>query len=320
MRVRILVEPRRGGTYDQFLALARATEECGFDAFFRSDHLMGVDPTEPAYRPTDSWTTLGGLARDTRRVRLGTLLTAGTYRPAGLLAVIAASVDEMSGGRVEFGLGAGWYEREHDAFGIPFPTLKQRFERLEEALTVIKGLWSTPPGEAFTHRGEHFSLTECATPPRTTQHPHPPIIVGGGGLKKTPRLAAQFADEFNAGFGGGIAERYAAFEQACERIGRDPATARRSVVVPVCCGADQAEVTRREAGFAAPHLLAAAAHGTPDVVAEHLAELADIGTDTVYFHIYDIDDLDHVRLLGAEVLPKVAGVHPRSGRVSREDR
>jgi F420-dependent oxidoreductase-like protein len=306
MRARILVEPRRGGTYEQFLAIARATEESGFDAFFRSDHLMGVDPTELAYRPSDAWTTLAGLARDTRRVRLGTLLTAGTYRQPGLLAVIAAGVDEMSGGRVELGLGAGWYEREHAAFGLPFPTLKGRFDRLEESLAIIKGLWTTPPGQAFTHRGDQFSLAECATPPRVTQHPHPPIIIGGAGPKRTPRLAAQYADEFNAAFGGGIAERYATFDQACERIGRDPATARRSVVLPVCCGADQAEITRREGAFAAERLLQAAAHGTPEVVAEKVAELAELGTDTIYFHIYDIDDLDHVRLLGAEVLPKVA--------------
>ncbi|MGH3392359.1 MAG: TIGR03560 family F420-dependent LLM class oxidoreductase [Actinomadura sp.] len=308
MRARILVEPRRGGTYEQFLAMARVTEEGGFDAFFRSDHLMGVDPTELAYRPTDSWTTLGGLARDTHRVRLGTLLTAGTYRPPGLLAVIAASVDEMSGGRIELGLGAGWYEREHEAFGIPFPTLKGRFDRLEEALAIIKGLWTTPPGETFTHRGELFSLAECATPPRTTQDPHPPIIVGGAGPKRTPRLAAQYADEFNAAFGAGTAERYAVFDQACERIGRDPATARHSVVVPVCCGVDEDEIARRAAAFASPRLLDSAARGTPDVVAEQLAELAELGTDTVYFHIYDIDDLDHVRLLGAEVLPKVGAV------------
>ena len=214
----------------------------------------------------------------------------------------------MSGGRIELGLGAGWYEREHEAFGIPFPDLKGRFDRLEEALAIIKGLWTTLPGETFTHRGELFSLDACATPPRTRRTRTRRSSSAARARKRTPRLAARYADEFNAAFGAGTAERYAIFDQACERIGRDPATARHSVVVPVCCGADEGEVERRAAAFASPRLLDSAARGTPDVVAEQVSELAELGTDTVYFHIYDIEDLDHVRLIGAEVLPKVGAV------------
>lgn len=306
MKLRVLLEPRHGGTYEQILALARATEEAGFDAFFRSDHLFGVDP-EGTYLPTDSWTTLGGLARDTSRVRLGTLLTAGTFRLPGPLAVTAATVDAMSGGRVELGLGAGWYEREHQAFGIPFPPLKERFDRLEEELAIIDGLWTTPTGERFSYHGKYFRLEECGHLPATAQSPRPPIIVGGTGPRRTPTLAARFADEFNAGFGSGAADRYAKFRKACERIGRDPGAARLSLVLPVACGADPSEVERRKQIIGSQVLLDAAACGGPDVVIDRLAELGAEGADTLYLHIYDIDDLDHVRLIGEQVLPKLHG-------------
>ena len=306
MRLRVLMEPRHGGGYDQILALALATEAAGFEAFFRSDHLLGVDPGDPAYLPTDSWTTLAGLARDTSRVRLGTLLTAGTYRQPGLLAVAVATVDGMSGGRVELGLGAAWYEREHEAFGIPFPPLKERFDRLEEQLAIVKGLWSTPPGERFSFSGRHYRLNECANAPRPAQSPHPPIVVGGAGPRRTPALAARFADEFNASTPTGARDRFAVFHQACERIGRDPATVRQSILLPVACGSDRAEVARRSRVIGSPLLLREAVCGSPELVAERVAALRADGADTVYFHIYDIDDLDHVRLLGAEVLPKAS--------------
>ena len=305
MRLRLLLEPRHGGTYQQILALARATEAAGFDAFFRSDHLLGVDPADPAYLPTDSWTTLAGLARDTSRVRLGTLLTAGTYRLPGQLAVVVATVDAMSGGRVELGLGAAWYGREHEAFGIPFPQLGERFDRLEEQLAIITGLWTTKPGERFSFSGRHYRLRDCATPPRPAQAPHPPIVVGGAGPRRTPALAARFADEFNAAMGGGAGARFAVFHQACERIGRDPATVRQSVVLPVACGTDKAQVERRRQVIGSPMLRDEAVCGSPEMVVDRLAELERDGADTVYIHFYDIDDLDHVRLLGAEVVPKV---------------
>lgn len=305
VRVRVLMEPRHGGTYEQISALARTTEEAGFDAFFRSDHYLGVDPGDPDYLPTDSWTTLAGLARDTARVRLGTLLTAATFRLPGPLAVAAATADAMSGGRIELGIGAGWYGQEHEAFGIPFPGLRERFDRLEESLSVITGMWTAPRGVLFSHDGTAFRSSGLRTPPRPAQSPHPPIIVGGTGPRRTPRLAARFADEFNAGFGSGAADRYAAFRQACEAVGRDPDEARRSIVIPVCCGADQVEVDRRSEVIGSPRLLDAAARGTSSAVADRLAGLVDEGADTIYLHIYDIDDLDHVRLLGAEVVPKV---------------
>jgi F420-dependent oxidoreductase-like protein len=308
VRLRVLMEPRHGARYAEILALALATEEAGYDAFFRSDHLMGVDPNDPSYCPTDCWTTLGGLARDTSRVRLGSLVTPVTFREPGLLAAIVAAVDDMSGGRVELGLGTGWYEREHNAFGIPFPPRAERFDRLEEQLAVITGLWSGP---GFSFAGTHYRVADNRTPPRPAQRPHPPIIVGGSGPKRTPAIAARFAMEFNgaltaAGGAAGLRERFAGFARACEAIGRDPAGARRSAVLPVACGATQAETDRRAAVIGSELMRANAAIGSPAEVTERIGELAEAGADTVYLHIYDIHDLDHIALIGAEVLPHVA--------------
>jgi F420-dependent oxidoreductase-like protein len=302
------MEPRHGARYEEILALALATENAGFDAFFRSDHLMGVDPDDPSYRPTDCWTTLGGLARDTSRVRLGSLVTPVTFREPGLLAAIVASVDEMSGGRAELGLGTGWYEREHAAFGIPFPARVERFDRLEEQLAVITGLWSGP---GYSYAGTHHRIEDNRTPPRPVQRPHPPIIVGGSGPKRTPAIAARYASEFNGALtvdGGatGLRERFAGFARACEAIGRDPADARRSAVLPVACGGTPAETERRAGVIGSELMRANAAIGSPAQVAERIGDLAKAGADTVYLHIYDIHDLDHIALIGAEVLPHVA--------------
>jgi F420-dependent oxidoreductase-like protein len=305
MRMRVLLEPRDGATYEQLLAMARVTEEVGFDAFFRSDHYLGIVRGNPRFFPTDSWTTLGGLARDTRRVRLGTLVTASTFRLPGVLAIAAATADAMSGGRIELGLGAAWYTQEHETLGIPFPAIGQRFDRLEEQLAIITGLWTTPPGERFSFEGRHYRLEECANFPRPAQSPRPPIIIGGGGPKRTPTLAARFADEYNAGFGGDVGARFERFRNICEGLGRDPATVSLSIAVPVFCGSDDAEVARRAQVVPGGPLLEQSTRGRPEVVVEKIHELAAVGADTVYFHIFDVDDLDHIRLLGREVLPRV---------------
>ncbi len=308
LRLRVLLEPRHGADYRRILALALATEDAGFDAFFRSDHLMGVDARDPAFLPTDCWTTLAGLARDTRRVRLGALVGAATFRPPGLLATIVSSVDDMSGGRVELGLGTGWFEREHEAFGLPFPPIRERFDRLEEQLEIITGLWGTTPGDepGFLFTGKHYRLDDNRTPPRVVQSPHPPVIVGGSGPKRTPAIAARFADEFNGALGTDLRERFAVFDAACERIGRDPATARHSAVLPVACGATAARADRRRAAVDADRMFTYGTVGTPQQVVDRLAEIRAAGADTVYFHIYDVDDTDHVALLGADVLPHFA--------------
>ncbi|MEX0428367.1 TIGR03560 family F420-dependent LLM class oxidoreductase [Nocardioides sp. DS6] len=298
MRLRVLLEPRHGGSYDEMLGLARATEEAGLDAFFRSDHYLGVDEADRSYEPTDSWATLAGLARDTSRIRLGTLVTAGTFRLPGVLAVTVATVDAMSGGRVELGLGTGWYDREHAAFGVPFPPLKERFDRLEEQLAIVSGLWGMAPGETFDFEGEHFRIDGAANPPRPAQAGGPPIVIGGGGPKRTPAIAARFATEYNGAFPEGIADRFTRFREACRRIGRDPDEAHLSAVLPVACGTTPAQAQRRFEQIGTEPLREEAVVGDVDAVAERVRELAKVGADTVYFHLYDVDDLDHVHLLG----------------------
>jgi F420-dependent oxidoreductase-like protein len=305
-RIRVLMEPRHGARYSEILALAQAAEQAGFDAFFRSDHLMGVDPTDRSYRPTDSWTTLGGLARDTKRVRLGTLVTAATYRMPGLLAAIVASVDEMSGGRIELGIGTGWYEREHAAFGLPFPPMKERFDRLEEELAVITGLWLAGD-EDFSFDGRYYRIDRNQSPPQVTQKPHPPIIVGGAGPKRTPAIAARFATEFNAALSTveQARARFEVFARACEAIGRDPATVRRSGFIPVAIGSTQAEADRRAEIVGSSRIRESMLIGPPALLADRIADLAKVGADTVYLHIFDIHDLDHIALIGAEVLSQL---------------
>jgi len=305
MKLGVLMEPRHGATYERISALARTVEEAGFDAFMRNDHYMGIDPGDTSYEPTDSWTTLAGLARDTERVRLGTLVTAATFRHPSVLAITVACVDQMSSGRAVLGVGTGWYEREHAAFGIPFPATGERFDRLEEALEIIDGLWSTPPGERFTHEGRFWTLSECANFPALVSKPRPEIVIGGTGPKRTPRVAARWADEFNSGSPVGSAERFAVVRAACEQIGRDPATMRCSVVLPVICGATQAEADARLEGLGEPgrRMLTNGVCGTPEMVIEYLNDQAAEGSDIAYLHLYDIDDLDHLRLIGAEVLP-----------------
>jgi F420-dependent oxidoreductase-like protein len=306
MRMRVLLEPHHGAGYDQILALARVTEEAGFDAFFRSDHYLGIDPDDTGYRPTDSWTTLAGLATQTERIRLGTLMTASTYRHPGPLAITVATVDAMSGGRAELGIGAAWYELEHRFFGIPFPPLGERFDRLGEQLEVITGLWGTAPGERFSYHGKHYQLQDCASIPRPARRP--PIIIGGAGPRRTPALAARFAGEFNSGMSDGLAGRFANFRRICAQAGRDPAEVRLSTTLPVCCGETRDEAAHRAAtlGEAGARMLRMGVIGAPGDVLGRLAGLRAAGADTVYFHLYDVTDLDHVRLLGREVLTQVA--------------
>ena len=309
MKVRIFVEPQMGATYDQQLRMAQAAEAAGFDAFFRSDHFltMGGDGLPG---PTDSWVTLGAIARETERIRLGTLVTSATFRLPGLLAIEVAQVDAMSGGRVELGLGAGWYDAEHTAYGVPFPPLGERFERLEEQFAILTGLWDTPVGETFNFDGRHYHLTDSPALPKPAQRPHPPLIVGGGGARRTPRLAATYADEFNLPFSSpaDTEAQYGRVRAACEDRGRDPRTLRLSAAQVVCCGADEAEVERRAAniGRKPDELRANGAAGTPDEVVARLQAFSGIGAETVYLQVLDLDDLGHIELLAADVLPRVS--------------
>ena len=307
--LRIFTEPQQGATYDDLLAVARETERLGLDAFFRSDHYMAMGESgEPG--PTDAWITLAGLARETRRIRLGTLMTAATFRLPGPLAIAVAQVDVMSGGRVELGIGTGWFDQEHAAHGIPFPPLRERFERLDEQLAIITGLWTTPAGERFSWHGTHYQLTDSPALPKPAQSPRPPVIVGGWGRTRTPRLAARYADEFNVPFSplSAFDSQVEAVRAACEAVDRDPATMRFSTALTAAVGSDEDEFTRRAtaAGQSPEQLRANGAGGTVDEVVERLRGFADAGAETVYLQVLDLADLDHLRLIAAEVAPSLA--------------
>jgi len=307
MDLRIFTEPQFGASYDQQLRLERASEDAGFDAYFRSDHLLSfMGHGEPG--PTDTWITMAGLARETSRIRLGTLVTSATFRHPGMLALSVTQVDAMSGGRIELGLGAGWFDGEHEAFGIPFPPMRERFERLEEQLAIITGLWTTEPGTKFDFGGKHYQLAGNPALPRPTQQPHPPVIVGGVGAKTTPRLAARFATEFNVPFAplDDVQDINARVDEACTAAGRDPATLLRSMALTVCVGRDDAEVARRAEAIGQPlsHLKKQLA-GTVNEVVDRLGAVADLGLTRVYLQTLDMDDLDHVELIASEVMPQV---------------
>ena len=310
MELRVFTEPQQGASYDQLLRVAKTAEECGYGAFFRSDHYLKMGSVSGLPGPTDAWLTLAGLARETERIRLGTLLTAATFRLPGPLAITVAQVDAMSGGRVELGLGAGWYEDEHTAYGIPFPPLGERFERLKEQLEIITGLWGTPEGEVFDFAGRHFQLAANPALPRPTQTPRPPIIIGGHGRRLTPRLAARFADEFNVPFSpiDLCGRQFGLLDEACDALGRDPSSVLRSVALVVCCGASEQEVAHRAAriGRDAAALRSDGLAGSPAEVAEKLATYGALGVARVYLQFLDLEDLDHLRLVAKEVAPLVA--------------
>ncbi|MGY6500017.1 MAG: LLM class F420-dependent oxidoreductase [Acidimicrobiales bacterium] len=310
MDLRIFTEPQQGATYDQLLAVAQATEAHGFDAFFRSDHYVKMGDVSGLPGPTDAWITLGALARETSRIRLGTLVTAMTFRLPGPLAISVAQVDQMSGGRVELGLGTGWFDAEHTAYGIPFPPLGERFERFEEQLAAITGMWDTPEGETFTMEGRHYSFVDSPALPKPVQSPRPPIIIGGGGPSRTPRLAARYADEFNLPFSSvdKFTDQVANVTAACEAIDRDPGSMIWSAALVLCCGSDEAELSRRaeRIGREVGELRANGAAGTPDEVLDTLRRYADAGAQRIYLQVLDLDDLDHLAIVASEVMPHVA--------------
>ncbi|SDC54485.1 probable F420-dependent oxidoreductase, Rv1855c family [Streptomyces prasinopilosus] len=317
VRICVFTEPHRGADYDDQLRFARLAEAGGFEGFFRADHYqaMSADPGLPG--PTDAWLTLGALARETSRIRLGTLVTSATFRLPGPLAVMVAQADRMSGGRVELGIGAGWYEREHTSYGIPFPALGERFDRLEEQLAVITGLWRTPVGEGFSHHGDHYRLVDAPALPKPVQVPGPPIIVGGSGPRRTPELAARYADEFNMPFKS-VAETARAYRrvaEACERTGRagtgrPPPVLSAGVVVAI--GRTDAEARRRAAPLHARSALPPEdpVVGSPARLVERLGEFAAIGASRIHLRLTDLTDLDHLELLASEVLPHLEDAAP----------
>ena len=307
MRVCLFIEPHRGATYDTQLRFARQAEDAGFEGLLRADHYraMTADLGEPG--PTDAWLTLAGLARETTTLRIGTLVNSATFRMPGPLAIMVAQVDAMSGGRVELGMGAGWVEREHTAYGIPFPPLGERFDRLEEQLEIITGLWSTPDGAMYSYDGKHYQLVDAPALPKPTQRPHPPIIVGGKGPRRTPDLAARFADEYNMPFKsvGETAQAFDRVRTASKKYGRE-LTLSAGVVVAI--GRTDAEAQRRAAPL---HVKSALPPedpvvGSPAALVQRLGEMSEIGAGRVHLRLVDMTDLDHIDLIATEVLPQVA--------------
>ena len=306
MDFRVFCEPQQGATYDDQLVVAKAAEALGFSAFFRSDHYLAMSG-DGMPGPTDSWITLAGLARETTTIRLGTLVTSATFRHPGPLAISVAEVDAMSGGRVEFGIGAGWFEAEHRAYAIPFPSLRERFDRLEEQLDIITGLWDTPPGERFSYTGAHYSVADSPALPKPVQRPYPPIIIGGGGAKRTPALAARFAAEFNLAFPtlDFTQLAYRRMREALDRAGRGPEDLVYSAAFVVCAGADDAQVARRAEAIARPVdelRLNSPLVGTPAQIVDQLGAFTEAGVQRIYLQLLDLSDLDHLDVFAHSVM------------------
>jgi F420-dependent oxidoreductase-like protein len=306
---RAFVEPQQGATYADQLAVARAAEALGYSAFFRSDHYVAMSG-DGLPGPTDSWVTLAGIARETTSIRLGTMVSSATFRYPGPLAISVAQVDEMSGGRIELGLGAGWFEAEHQAYAIPFPPLGERFERLREQLDIITGLWTTPVGEAFDFTGKHYTVVDSPALPKPVQQPHPPIIVGGGGPKRTPALAAKFAAEFNIPFVplDVLQTTYDRVRAAVADAGRPEDSLTYSAAFVLCAGRDDAQVAKRAAaiGREVDELLGASPlAGTPGRIVDKLGPFVETGVQRFYLQVLDMSDLDHLELFATEVIPQL---------------
>lgn len=308
MKLRIFTEPQQGATYEQLLAIAQRAEKLGFDAFFRSDHFLKMGSIDGHPGPSDAWTTLAGIARETSTIRLGTLVNSATFRHPAITAVSVANVDAMSHGRVELGLGAGWYEDEHKAYGFHFPALSERFEILGEQLHIINGLWNTPLGETFCFNGTHYNIENSPGLPKPVQA-RIPVIIGGRGKKKTPALAARYASEFNMPFVliDDFAAQCSRVREACTAIGREPSSLRYTSAQTVVCGVDNGEVARRakNIGRQVEEVTQSGLCGTPEQLIAKIKQWGAAGAQTLYLQILDLDDLEHLDLIATQVLPHI---------------
>lgn len=310
MDFRIFTEPQQGASYQDLLRVARCAEDSGYDAFFRSDHYLKMGEVSGEPGPTDAWLTLAGLAVQTSTIRLGTLMSPATFRLPGPLAISVAQVDQMSGGRVELGIGSGWYADEHTAYGIPFPPLGERFDRYAEQVAIISGLWATLPGDRYEFAGRHYTLTGCPALPKPVQQPHPPLLIGGMGARRTPALAARYADEFNVPFAGidTAAEQFDRVAAACREIGRDAAEIRRSAALTVGVARDDNGIAARAlaAGRSVDDLRVNGLAGTPAEAVDRLGRWRErTGISRIYLQLLDLGDLDQIELIAAEVMPQL---------------
>ena len=309
MELRVFTEPQQGATYEDLLRVAKESERLGFGAFFRSDHYLHMGSVSGLPGPTDAWITLAGLARETSTIRLGTLMSAATFRLPGPLAIAVAQVDQMSGGRVELGIGTGWFASEHAAYGIDFPPLGERFDRLEEQLAIITGLWETPEGQTFNYDGEHYQLTESPALPKPAQRPRPPVLIGGGGKVRTPQLAARYAEEFNMPFNSldATSSQFQRVREACDSAGRGGDSIILSAAQVLCVGENEAEIEHRASriGREVTELRANGLAGTVDEVIEKIQSFAAIGAQRMYLQVLDLADLDHLNLVAEQVMAQV---------------
>ena len=322
MRFALMIEPQQGLSYDDQLAIVQRAEAVGFESFFRSDHYQSF-PGPSGEPTTDAWAVLAGIARETTTITLGTLVSPVTFRHFGNLAKVVTTVDEMSGGRVEFGLGAGWNEPEHRQLGLPFPEIGERADMLEEQFAVLHGLWGEPDGWSFN--GKHVTIEEASFHPKPIARPgrpvgpngaaRPRLLAGSEGSPRGLRIAARYADEFNLSSSSPeiAVEKYAALNAACEAIGRDPATIARSVMAGVLIGRDEAELARRksellaafgdetggDAWFAArePRWIL----GTPDAAKAMVQRFVDAGAERLMLQDFIPRDLEMIDLM-AEAL------------------
>jgi F420-dependent oxidoreductase-like protein len=313
MRVCLMIEGQEGVTWEQWKALAAACEEHGFEGLFRSDHYLSVQGSHER-GSLDAWTTLGALAAVTSRIRLGTLVSPTTFRHPSVLAKSVATVDHVSGGRVELGIGSGWHEAEHRAYGFPFAELRTRMDVMAEQIEIVVRTFADEP---FSFEGDHYRIENLDAVPRPLQRPRPPLIVGGRGGPRSLALAARWADEYNT-FSASVDEirqRRDRFAEAWERAGRDPDAFRFSAMVGVLVGVDEAEVRDRVGRLAdwlgmeptqvRDTLRTTGVAGTVDEAAERLHELEAAGAERVMLQHLLHDDIEAVELIGRELIPRV---------------
>jgi F420-dependent oxidoreductase-like protein len=313
MQLCLMIEGQEGVTWQQWLAIARACEQHGIPALFRSDHYMNLDGRAPERDASDAWATLSALASVTQTLRLGTLVSPASFRHPSVLAKQVATADQISGGRVELGLGAGWHQREHEAYGFPFASTPERMDVLEEQLQIVLGSWGAEP---FSFEGKHYTLKRLEAHPKPVQRPHPPLLMGGMAGPRAAALAARYADEYNTAFPtrDDVRTRRANIERACERAGREPLPF--SVMTGFVVGADEGELRERARRLADKQGSDAASFlsdppaswivGTVEQAAEQLSALREAGVSRVMCQHLVHEDTDAIRLLGEQLAPVVA--------------